>query len=119
MKIYFEENEFMMGGKEPVYDKMNEDILQALNIIRHKISKPLVLTSTYRSEEYNKSVGGAKHSQHVLGNAADISIENLDGHDVYLIIKILISLDLSFGINWNKKFIHMDCRSGNPITFKY
>ena len=51
--------------------KLAEDVLQP---IRDAWRSPIVVNSGYRSEQVNKAVGGAKNSQHRLGEAADISI---------------------------------------------
>ncbi len=46
-----------------------ERILQPL---RDAYGKPIVVNSGYRSPELNKAIGGAKNSQHMGGQAADI-----------------------------------------------
>lgn len=51
--------------------KLAEDVLQP---IRDAWRSPIVVNSGYRAEAVNKAVGGAKNSQHRLGEAADISI---------------------------------------------
>ena len=51
--------------------KLAEDVLQP---IRDAWRSPNVVNSGFRSEAVNKAVGGAKNSQHRLGEAADISI---------------------------------------------
>ena len=51
--------------------KLAEEILQP---IRDAWRSPIVVNSGFRSEAVNKAVGGAKNSQHRLGEAADISI---------------------------------------------
>lgn len=51
--------------------KLAEDVLQP---IRDTWRSPIVVNSGFRSEAVNKAVGGAKNSQHRLGEAADISI---------------------------------------------
>jgi len=51
--------------------KLAEDVLQP---IRDAWRSPIVVNSGFRSEAVNKAVGGAKNSQHRLGEAADISI---------------------------------------------
>ena len=51
--------------------KLAEDVLQP---IRDAWRSPIVINSGYRAEAVNKAVGGAKNSQHRLGEAADISI---------------------------------------------
>ena len=33
---------------------------------------PIIINSGYRNEVYNRQVGGARNSQHLLGQAADI-----------------------------------------------
>lgn len=51
--------------------KLAKEILQP---IRDKWGGPIVVTSGYRCEAVNRAVGGAKTSQHRLGQAADIKI---------------------------------------------
>lgn len=51
--------------------KLAEDVLQP---IRDAWRSPIVVNSGYRAEAVNKAVGGAKNSQHRLGEAADITI---------------------------------------------
>lgn len=51
--------------------KLAEDVLQP---IRDAWRSPIVVNSGFRSEAVNRAVGGAKNSQHRLGEAADISI---------------------------------------------
>jgi zinc D-Ala-D-Ala carboxypeptidase len=57
---------------------MNEAALDKLQALRDKLGRPLLLTSAYRSPEHNKRVGGAKNSQHMLGIAFDVRMENQD-----------------------------------------
>lgn len=45
-----------------------------LQKIRDLIETPIYISSGYRSKFVNRAVGGAATSQHVLGEAADISI---------------------------------------------
>lgn len=55
---------------------VNAAAMDALQALRAKLGKPLMLNSAYRSPAYNKKVGGASHSQHLLGKAFDVSMEN-------------------------------------------
>lgn len=48
------------------------ELAQLLEKIRTIYGKPMIVTSGYRCEKLNKAVGGAKGSQHRLGQAADI-----------------------------------------------
>ena len=49
--------------------ELAETVLQP---IRDKWGQPIIVTSGYRSPKLNAAVGGAKSSQHMLGQAADI-----------------------------------------------
>ena len=45
---------------------------QLLDPIREAWGEPIVVSSGYRCKQLNALVGGAKHSHHILGCAADI-----------------------------------------------
>jgi hypothetical protein len=53
-------------------------LCQSLETIRERLNEQepspvkLVITSGYRTPEYNAAIGGAKRSQHIEGRAADI-----------------------------------------------
>ena len=51
---------------------IDESLVVLLQCIREHFGKPITITSGYRTAAHNKSVGGAKSSQHLLGRAADI-----------------------------------------------
>ena len=53
--------------------KLCEDILQP---IRNKWGRAITITSGFRCKELNKAVGGSVHSQHIEGEAADITSDN-------------------------------------------
>ena len=63
------------GTGELLVDDQALDKLQAL---RTALSKPLVLTSAFRSLSHNKRVGGAKNSRHMQGDAFDVRMDKLD-----------------------------------------
>ena len=79
-----------------------------LQHIRDFVHKPMNLTNAYRCPEHNKEVGGVSNSQHILGKAADIQIEELEPSEVYKKIgpnrlsPILLSLlfALTFSVTW-------------------
>ena len=45
-------------------------------------NKPITVNSWYRDPESNRDVGGVRNSQHLLGWAADITIDGYDPNDV-------------------------------------
>jgi len=81
---------------------------------------PLVLTSTYRSPEYNAAIGGATFSRHMYGDAVDIRADN-EGMalDLYNLAKFL---DVSYLdspeqtiLGRSTPWIHLDDR-GWPLN---
>ena len=53
---------------------------QLLDPIREAWGEPIVVSSGYRCKQLNELVGGAKHSHHLLGCAADIIAGNRADH---------------------------------------
>ena len=53
---------------------IDQPLVVLLQCIREHFGKPITITSGYRTAAHNKSVGGAKSSQHLLGRAADIQV---------------------------------------------
>ena len=48
--------------------------VENLQTKRELVDSPFVISSGYRCVEYNKEIGGATKSQHILGNATDIIV---------------------------------------------
>jgi hypothetical protein len=48
-----------------------------LEYIRIRFGKPITVNSGYRGPALNKAIGGAKNSQHLTGQAADIEIKGV------------------------------------------
>jgi hypothetical protein len=57
---------------------VNEAALDALQALRTRLRKPLIIRSAYRSPEHNRVVGGAKASKHMEGVAFDVAMANHD-----------------------------------------
>lgn len=53
---------------------IDQTLAVLLQAIREHFNKPITITSGYRTAAHNKSVGGAKSSQHLLGKAAYIQV---------------------------------------------
>jgi hypothetical protein len=56
--------------------KMRALAKNVLQPARDFLGAPITVSSGYRSPKLNKAIGGAKYSQHRLGEAADIVCEN-------------------------------------------
>lgn len=77
--------------------------------------KPVAILSGYRSPAYNRSVGGVKASQHLLGTAADIDVQGVKPARVADAIAYLISEGrmLPGGLGRYPGFTHYDIRGRN------
>jgi zinc D-Ala-D-Ala carboxypeptidase len=68
-----------------IHNEPNEQELQNLKMLckyvlqplRDAIKRPMIITSGYRSAALNQAIGGARGSQHTLGQAADFITANL------------------------------------------
>ena len=58
--------------------KINAQAMDALQALRDRLGKPLIVRSAYRSPSHNRAVGGAPASKHMLGTAFDIAMSNHD-----------------------------------------
>ncbi len=55
---------------------------RVLDPAREKYGKPIFVNSGYRSEELNDAVRGAKNSQHLKGEAVDITTGSFGGNKI-------------------------------------
>ncbi|MGM0583278.1 MAG: D-Ala-D-Ala carboxypeptidase family metallohydrolase [Pseudomonadota bacterium] len=59
---------------------IDETALDALQALRDRIGRPMIVRSGYRSPAHNRAVGGAPRSRHMRGTAFDIAMANHDPH---------------------------------------
>ena len=89
------------------------EAMDALQMARDIVGKPLHINSGYRSPEYNKQVGGVPNSYHTQGMAFDISLRNIDRYELVAALR-----KAGFtGIGHYPTFVHADIRPGLPVTF--
>lgn len=55
-----------------VKDNLTKLIDNILDPLRELYGKPIIVNSGYRCPKLNKAVGGARNSQHLIGQASDI-----------------------------------------------
>jgi len=103
---HFNEKEFACKGCGDV--RLDTELLAVLELVRQVTGKPVTITSGYRSPAHNKAVGGAPRSKHILGIAADITVEGYTPREVYDL------LDKTFpnyyGIGLYSGWVHIDVR---------
>ena len=87
----------------------NSELLDILEGVRKHFSVPIIVNSSTRCEEHNRRVGGAEHSQHLLGYAADIVVKGVDPLLVYEYL--LERYEDGYGIGKYTSFTHIDTRN--------
>ena len=71
-------------------------VKNVLDPLREAWGAPIIVTSGYRSVRLNAAVGGARSSQHVTGQAADIRTVNDRPEENRKLRDLLIKLNLPF-----------------------
>lgn len=93
--------------------KIYPSVIDFLQYVRNKVKRPIIITSGYRTIEYNKKVGGKEKSQHLIGSAVDIS---LIGHKITDMNFYLFEAGFKQVIYYSKeKMIHCALFHRNPI----
>lgn len=93
---------------------VNPALIDTLQLIRDLIDLPIKVVSGRRCAKHNAAVGGAKKSQHKLGNAADIQVVGLSPKEVYEVIEQIHRENKAHigGLGLYKTFVHLDKREG-------
>ena len=114
----FTKSEFdCKSGEEMPLDVLENVKLLAIQLqkIRDYVGKPIRINSAYRSEAHNKAIGGVKTSQHILGKAADITIDTFTPDEVVSIIENMLTNEMLGGfyiggLGSYNTFTHIDIR---------
>jgi len=94
-------------------------LAEVFELIRSECGhKPITILSAYRTEKYNKKVGGVKNSQHVQGRALDLKPPT--GMTVKEFHKRIVGLAKAGtaikGIGEYKTFVHVDIRPATKLA---
>lgn len=89
------------GARKGIDNTAPPEVVQNLKLlcenvlekIRIHFGKPLTVNSGYRGPKLNKAIGGAKNSQHMTGQAADIEISGISNKALFNWIKDNIEFD--------------------------
>lgn len=94
-------------GSDTVF--VSPELAKVLQEIRNHFGKPVTINSGYRTESYNKKIGGAAYSQHKYGTAADIMVSGTAPRDVARYAETV--LGSWGGIGLYAGFVHVDVRN--------
>lgn len=93
-------------GSDTIF--INDELVNLLQKVRNHFDKAVHITSAYRTDKYNKKVGGANYSQHLYGNAADIWITGVEPKEIYDYLNN--EYPNSLGLGKYSSFVHVDVR---------
>lgn len=100
--------------------KISTELLEKLQQLRDVMGVPLKITSAYRcvnrqaSLSKNPNIQTVKNSQHTLGNAVDVSCNDLDK-----LFEEAKKLFMAVGDGRSKGFIHVDIRKDKQRVWLY
>jgi hypothetical protein len=119
---YFTADEVFFRGARDAKLQLNTDpprglwpsllaVVKIADEARHRLGKPLRISSAYRNREYNRAIKGSVASQHLQAAALDLSGSPMTLH---AILKTMRAEGLfKGGIGKYKTFIHVDVRGRN------
>ena len=97
-----------------------------LEPIRKYLGQPLRVNSGYRSQKLNRVIGGSKRSQHIEGQAADITCTGRNAEVFNYALKALDfdQLIWEFGTADEPQWVHISFNEGNNrkealIAYRY
>lgn len=89
--------------------------IEILDDIRDTYGIPLPVNSAARCEFWNKHIGGSPRSQHLIGKAVDIVVENKNIKKFILLCKSRGIKGVGIGNGW----VHIDIRDSREVTWYY
>lgn len=88
---------------------ISDKLVGLLQNIRDHFGVAVTINSAYRTESYNKKIGGATKSQHVNGTAADIVVKGVDPLTVGQYVEYIMPDHGGIGVY--QTFTHVDVRA--------
>jgi len=91
------------------FDKISLCLVHRLQVVRDIFGLPIIINSGCRCKEYNKKVGGASLSVHLIGEAADWCFNCPYDEKLYFYTSVQLN-DWSGGFHYyrEQKFFHVD-----------
>lgn len=105
---HFKVKEFACkDGSQIVF--VDDYLYTILDILRNKLGKPVIITSGYRTPEWNAKCEGAKYSYHMRGMAADIRVNGMSAKELANKLNEIVPNEC--GIIVYKSWVHFDVRT--------
>ena len=90
---------------------IDEVHVRKLQNLRNLLKKPIHIISGYRCPQHNFNVGGAKHSQHMVGTATDIVVRGMSPNEVANVCDPFF-----MGLGRYDSFTHVDSRVADTVA---
>jgi uncharacterized protein YcbK (DUF882 family) len=91
------------------YNTVDVILLLVLEDVRDRFKSPVRINSGCRCLDHNEDIGGSKNSQHVLGRAADTTVDGVSPEEVYEYLSR--KYPTRYGMSCYDTFVHIDTRS--------
>lgn len=105
---HFKVKEFACrDGSQVVF--IDDCLISILDILRNQVGKPVIITSGYRTPEWNKKREGAKYSYHMRGMAADIRVNGMSAKELANKLNEIVPDEC--GIIVYSNWVHFDVRT--------
>ena len=100
-------------GSNPIF--LDTELVAVIQKIRDHFNRPVVITSAYRTVDYNRKIGGASNSQHLYGRAADLQVKDTPPEFVAEYAETLLAGRGGIGLykkkaGRTKGWVHVDVR---------
>lgn len=102
-------------GVDNGIEHMHFRTLSMLDAVRHRLGRPLKGTCFYRSKEWDLAKGRSGNSDHCIGQGVDLEIGSL-AEAAEIIAAASLEGFNRFGINMDKKFVHIGWRIQDHIS---
>lgn len=93
------------------FETISMCLVKGLQILRDIVQAPVNINSGCRCVEHNAAVGGSKKSQHILGKAADITVDGYTPEEVADFAELIPEFE-NGGIIIYDTWVHLDVRTG-------
>ena len=100
------------GGSDVV-----PELVERLQDLRDLVGHPIIVVSGYRCQAHNTAVGGATHSQHLLGRAADVRVKGMSTIEIKRLAETIDAFR-DGGIGLYDAFVHLDVRPNGPARWQ-
>ena len=92
------------------FDSVDYELVSILEELREHYNSPVIVSSSARCLEHNRSIGSTDKSQHTKGRAADITVKGVTPMAVHTYLNE--KYPDQYGLGFYNTFTHIDTRKG-------